>query len=66
MAKIHINKDKCKGCYLCVVNCPNNLIKISDKLNAKGIKPVKVSEGKCLGCALCALICPECIIEVYK
>lgn len=79
MAKIKINTDKCKGCYLCVVNCPNNLIKISDKLNVKGVKPVKFMGGKparlkpgskqsggCTGCAMCALICPECIIEVYR
>ena len=76
MGKIKINKDRCKGCYLCIVNCPNNLIKISDKLNVKGIKPVVFSGGKparrslgvggCSGCGMCALICPECIIEVYK
>ena len=79
MGKIKINKDRCKGCYLCIVNCPNNLIKISDQLNIKGIKPAVFSGGKpalpkskskrsggCTGCTMCALICPECIIEVYK
>ena len=66
MGKIKIDKDKCKGCYLCIVNCPNNLIKVSDKLNVKGIKPVVFSGGKCSGCAMCALICPECIIKVYR
>ena len=81
MAKIKIDKDKCKGCYLCIVNCPNNLIKASDKLNIKGVKyavfsgnkPVLRSharklhgEGGCTGCGMCALICPECIIEITK
>ena len=66
MAKIKINRDRCKGCYLCVVNCPNSLIKIDNELNAKGVKPVVFSGGKCTGCAMCALICPECIIEVYR
>ncbi|MDD5174668.1 MAG: 4Fe-4S dicluster domain-containing protein [Candidatus Omnitrophota bacterium] len=66
MAKIRINKDRCKGCYLCIVNCPNSLIKIEDELNAKGVKPAVFSGGKCTGCAMCALICPEFIIEVYK
>ena len=66
MAKIRINKDRCKGCYLCVVNCPNSLIKVSDRLNAKGVKPAVFQGGKCSGCAMCALICPECIIEVYR
>ena len=66
MAKIKIDKTKCKGCYLCVTNCPKGLIKVSPVLNIKGIKPAFFSGGKCTGCTMCALICPECIIEVYK
>ena len=79
MPKIKINKQRCKGCYLCVVNCPNNLIKISPDLNTKGVKPVYFSGGKparpksgsgrsggCTGCAMCALMCPDCVIEVYR
>ena len=79
MARIEINKDRCKGCYLCIVNCPNSLIKIGSELNAKGVKPAVFSEGKpvhdksasgkpdkCTGCAMCAMICPEFIIKVYK
>ena len=67
MAKIKINnKDRCKGCYLCVTNCPNALIKISKDLNIRGVKPVFFSGGKCTACSMCAIICPECIIGVYK
>ena len=66
MPKIKINKQRCKGCYLCIVNCPNNLIKISPDLNTKGVKPVYFSGGKCTGCAMCALMCPDCGIEVYR
>ena len=66
MAKIKINKDKCKGCYLCVANCPNALIKIAKELNIKGIKPAVFFGGKCTGCTMCAIVCPECVIEVYK
>ncbi|MDO8536200.1 MAG: 4Fe-4S dicluster domain-containing protein [Candidatus Omnitrophota bacterium] len=66
MPKIKIDKNRCKGCYLCIVNCPNSLIKIENELNAKGVKPAVFSGGKCTGCAMCALICPEFIIEVYK
>jgi len=67
MAKIKINKDRCKGCYLCVVNCPNALIKVSDELNIKGVKSAYFSGSKkCTGCGMCALICPDCGIVVYK
>ena len=64
--KIKIDKDRCKGCYLCVVNCPNGRIKIGEELNIRGVKPAIFSHGNCTGCAMCAVICPECIIEVYK
>ena len=67
MAKIKIEKDRCKGCYLCVVNCPNGLIKISDKMNVKGVKPAYFSGStKCTGCAMCAVICPDCGIKIFK
>ena len=66
MPKIKIDAMKCKGCYLCVANCPNGLIKISSELNIKGVKPAIFSKGKCTGCSMCAIICPECIIEVYR
>jgi len=66
MPRIKINKDRCKGCYLCVVNCPQGLIKISTEMNVKGVKPVIFSGGKCTGCGMCAVICPDCGIIVYK
>jgi len=66
MAKIKIDKDRCKGCYLCVVNCPNGLIKVSSLLNVKGVKPAYFSGGKCTGCGMCFAICPDCGIKVLK
>ena len=79
MAKIKIDKDRCKGCYLCVVNCPNGLINISKALNIKGVKPAVFQGGKsarpmsksgrssgCTGCRMCAVICPDGGIAVYK
>lgn len=66
MAKIIINKEKCKGCFLCVSVCPKKLIRASEKLNKKGIKPAVFIEGECLGCKFCAIVCPDSCIEVYK
>ena len=79
MAKIKIDKSRCKGCYLCVVNCPNGLIKVDKEINIKGVKSAIFSGGKparlkdchkqaggCTGCAMCALVCPDCGIVVYK
>lgn len=68
MAKVVFFEERCKGCYLCVNTCPNQLIKVaSDRMNAKGFRPVEVTEQeRCIGCAMCATICPDCVIEVFK
>jgi 2-oxoglutarate ferredoxin oxidoreductase subunit delta len=67
MAKIIINKEKCKGCLLCIQVCPKHSLMVDQHLNTKGIKPVKFKEeAECIGCAMCAVICPDCCIEVYK
>lgn len=72
MAKIIINQERCKGCFLCISFCPKGLIKKSSKLNKKGLNFVESSpeagdtNGDCIGCMQCAIICAECCIEVYK
>ncbi|MDD5116780.1 MAG: 4Fe-4S dicluster domain-containing protein [Candidatus Omnitrophica bacterium] len=67
MARIIINKDKCKGCFLCMSFCPKGLLKKSAKLNKRGLNFVEFSDsGDCVGCMQCAIICPDCCIEVLK
>jgi len=67
MPKITINREKCKGCLLCVSVCPKGALIVDKDLNKKGVKPVKFKDGvECIGCAMCAVICPDCCIEVYK
>lgn len=69
--RITIDRELCKGCYLCISVCPEQLIAISDELNQMGYCPAMSinSEGesrKCTGCAMCATICPDIAIEVYR
>lgn len=66
MAKIKIEKDKCKGCMLCVSACASGLIVKSKKLNKRGVHFVEFKTGECTGCAMCAIMCPDICIEVYK
>lgn len=67
MAKITIDKDKCKGCLLCIGVCPKGALKKARQLNKRGVHFVEfLDEGKCLACGLCAIICPDCCIEVYR
>jgi len=68
MGQIKINKDRCKGCGLCIIYCPRSLLCISGDLNNKGIHAVDIEDkdGKCTGCGMCAVICPDCAIEVWR
>ncbi len=43
MAKITIDRERCKGCLLCISFCPKGLISVDKNLNRRGVKPVKFS-----------------------
>lgn len=70
--KIVIDRERCKGCYLCIEVCPFERIEVDDQLNRKGYRPARFKEGisddgkTCTGCTQCALVCPEVAIEVYR
>ena len=64
---IHIDRERCKGCTLCIEFCPKKAIIISDDLNLKGYYVAAFDYSKeCTGCATCAIICPDVAIEVEK
>ena len=66
--RVLFDRDKCKGCGLCVPACPKNIIALSKThINAKGYYPAEVAEmDKCIGCASCARMCPDCVITVER
>ena len=68
MAKLTFNEELCKGCGLCVNDCPKGLLALSQsRLNQKGHTPVElVKPDECVGCASCALMCPDCVITVER
>lgn len=49
---VHIDKEKCVGCALCVKDCPNGCLYIEEK------KAVMRKEG-CIECGHCFAICPS-------
>jgi 2-oxoglutarate ferredoxin oxidoreductase subunit delta len=64
---IRIDKERCKGCALCVDFCPRDCIRISEELNLKGYFVAGFDEGKeCNACRNCALMCPDVAIEVSR
>jgi 2-oxoglutarate ferredoxin oxidoreductase subunit delta len=70
--KIQIDRERCKGCQLCMEVCPSHRIGVDEELNKKGYVPArfeeeaKEDEKGCTGCAQCATVCPEVAIEVYR
>ncbi|HEX9874197.1 MAG TPA: ferredoxin family protein [Deferrimonas sp.] len=69
MPKIVIDESRCKGCALCTIACPRQLLHLSDKINRQGFLPAVITAeelGRCTSCALCAQICPDVAIAVYR
>ncbi|HDZ77257.1 MAG TPA: 4Fe-4S dicluster domain-containing protein [Candidatus Omnitrophica bacterium] len=66
MPKVKINRERCKGCQLCLIYCPKGLIEKDKNLNKKGIQPLVFRNGECNGCKFCAIICPDGAVEIYK
>jgi len=67
--RIEIDPQYCKGCALCTIACPQQLIEMSDTLNEQGFMPAMISPAnlaRCTACALCARMCPDTAVRVYK
>ena len=65
--RIKIDSDRCKGCLLCVGQCPKGEIKKGEKINRFGYTLAEFCDnGSCNACTLCAIVCPDCAIEVIE
>ena len=57
---VTINAGLCKGCGLCVKNCPKGILTVCVAINLLGYKAVVAdNKKKCSGCGNCYDICPE-------
>ena len=66
MPSITVERDRCKGCELCTVQCPQRILGMSKELNTKGYFYARVVDpGRCIGCLICAVTCPDVAITVH-
>lgn len=63
-----IDRERCKGCALCVGVCPKQLLRMESGYNARGYRPVQLADSaqQCTGCAICTVICPDVVFSVYR
>lgn len=65
-AKVEIDTERCKGCYLCIEACPKKCLEKSDQFSKTGYFPATFAKDECIGCQTCARVCPDLAIKVYK
>jgi 2-oxoglutarate ferredoxin oxidoreductase subunit delta len=63
--RIRISEELCKGCALCVDACRQGLVRMAERLNARGHRVAEPADtSPCSGCGHCADMCPEAAIEI--
>ena len=64
---LEIATDRCKGCGLCVDDCPKHVLALDETIvNVLGYHPVRLTDADgCTSCAICARICPDTVFTVY-
>lgn len=56
---LHINREWCKGCGICVQFCPKQVLELDAVDKAIAARP-----EDCIACELCAMRCPDIAIVV--
>ena len=72
MAKVYgavtIDTARCKGCDLCVIACPPDVLALQPKeVNDRCYHfEYATAPERCVGCAASSTVCPYACIEVYR
>ena len=72
--KIVIDREMCKGCYLCIRACPVKALEKDVESNSTGTYPAKPvsshrddgNNEKCIACGNCYEVCPDVAVQVFE
>ena len=65
--KIVIDRELCKGCFLCIRACPVKVLEKDEEPNSTGTYPSRaVHTEKCIACGNCFMVCPDVCIELFE
>ncbi|MDR2185598.1 MAG: 4Fe-4S binding protein [Treponema sp.] len=65
--KVVINRELCKGCFLCIRACPVKVLEKDKDPNSTGTYPSKaIHAEKCIACGNCFMVCPDVCIEIFE
>ena len=55
-----VDNEECKGCGLCVVACPQDVLGQNKQVNSRGYHYSFMKNPEaCIGCSNCATVCPR-------
>ncbi len=66
MEKVVLHTQRCKGCYLCIRECPKQAVKKAGVSNKKGYEVIHVDESLCVACGTCYVVCPDYVFEIRR
>ena len=68
MVILTVNKERCKGCELCIYACPKKILELGkDEPNSKGYYAAQITDmAACVACASCARVCPDAAIRIER
>ena len=63
--EIVIDSKACKGCHICIDQCPQDVLAVSRIRSSKGyLMPAVIRIEDCIACMICEMICPDMAITV--
>ena len=66
--RAEFDRERCKGCTLCIGACPEKILTMSrDSFNKQGLPYATCfDESRCTACLSCAIICPDMAIRIHR